>query len=239
MRPLVLAHRASAGGRHPENSLAALRAALRLPVDGIEIDVARSADGRYFIHHDPAFPDGTPLEKLPASRIRKRRLSNGEPIPTLEAFLKAAVRGLVFLDLKETCRPVEVADRALALLPPERLFFSSFWHPGIRDLGRRHPDLRLGVTLEARLVHPAEALRAAGARVLVLPSSCADRGTVAEVRRAGGEVWCWGVNDVREGLELARRGVRALVTDFPGRIAQARPPIEASTDRSTSSGTRL
>ncbi len=236
----MLAHRANAGGRHPENSIAALRAALRLPIDGIEIDVARSADGRYFIHHDPAFPDGTILEDLPASRLRKRRLSNGEPVPTLEEFLEAAVRGLVFLDLKQSCVPVELADRALALLPPERLFISSFWHPGIRDLGKRRPGLRLGVTVEARLVRPAEALRAAGARVLVLPSSCADRGTVAEVRRAGGEVWCWGVNDAREGRALARLGVGALVTNFPERIAaQSRPPSADSADRSTSSGRRL
>jgi len=210
----VLAHRARQGHRHPENSLAALRSVLQGRVDGVEIDVRRSADGGYFIHHDPAFADGTPVESLTAKRLGKRRLSNGEPIPTLEEFLRAATRGLVFLDLKETCVPVEVADRALRVLPRERLFFSSFWHPGIRELGRRRPGLRLGVTLEARLVRPEDAMTSAGASVLVLPASCADLKTVAAVNKAGGEVWCWGF---RSGdamsRALARRGVAGLIPD--------------------------
>jgi glycerophosphoryl diester phosphodiesterase len=214
MRPLVLAHRARQGHRHPENSLAALRAVLRGRTDGVEIDVRRSADGAYFIHHDPAFADGTPVESLSAQGLRKRRLSNGEPIPTLEEFLRAATRGLVFLDLKETCVPVEVADRALTVLPPERLFFSSFWHPGIRELGRRRPTLRRGVTLEARLVAPEKAMTEAGASVLVLPASCADRATVTAVRKAGGEVWCWGFRTGdATSRALVRRGVAALIPD--------------------------
>jgi len=211
---LTLAHRARQGTRHPENSLAALRAVLRGRIDGVEIDVRRSADGGYFIHHDPAFADGTPVESLSAKRLAKRRLANGETVPTLEDFLRAATRGLVFLDLKETCVPVEVADRALRVLPPERLFFSSFWHPGIRELGRRHPALRRGVTLEARLVEPEKAMTAAGASVLVLPASCADRATVTAVRNAGGEVWCWGFRSGdATSRALARRGVSGLIPD--------------------------
>lgn len=190
-----------------------------MKIDGVEIDVRRTSDGRYVVHHDPAFADGTLVESLPAAALRRRRLPNGEPVPLLEEFLEAADRGLVFLDLKESCRPVEVADRALKLLPPERLFFSSFWHPGIRDLGRRRPGLRLGLTLEARVLRPADLLRESGAEVLVLPVSCTDRATVAEVRRAGGAVWCWGVEDAATARALGRLGVGAHITDHPSRLA--------------------
>lgn len=206
----ILAHRARQGTKHPENSLAALRDVLKRRVDGVEIDVRRGADGEYFIHHDPAFADGTPVESLKASALKKRKLSNGEPIPTLEDFLRAADRGLVFLDLKETCDAVEVAERALRVLPKERLFFSSFWHPGILELGHRRPELRRGITLEARLVDPADALRRANANVLVLPGSCADVSTVAHVHLAGGEVWCWAVQDAKALEEI---GVSCLITD--------------------------
>jgi glycerophosphoryl diester phosphodiesterase len=219
VKPLLIAHRAWPGGRDPENSLAALRAVLRGPVDGVEIDVRRSSDGGYVVRHDPSFPDGTPLVEMTSAAIRRRRLPNGEPVPTLEEFLAAAHRGLVFLDLKESCRPLEVADRALAVLPPERLFFSSFWHPGILELSKRRPGLRLGVTVEARLARPADALRAAGASVLVLPAACSDRATAVEVRRAGGEVWCWAVDDAPAARALVRQGVSGLVTDYPRRLA--------------------
>lgn len=208
MKALILAHRGRRGPKQPENSLAGLRALPR--VDGVEIDVQRSKDGAYVLYHDAALPDGTPINALSAKALAQRKLSNGEPLPTLEAYLRAVPKGLVFLDLKETCAPVEVAELALRILPPERLFFSSFWHPGIRELGNRHPQLRRGVTLEARLVDPAAAMSGAGASVLVLPGSCVDLATVESVRRAGGEVWCWAARDPRS---LEKIGVRGLIVD--------------------------
>lgn len=211
---MTLAHRARRGTKHPENSLAALRDVLKGDVDGVEIDVRRTADGAYVIHHDPALADGTPLASLSAAKLRKHKLKNGEPIPALEDFLRAAHRGLVFLDLKETCDALEVANRALSVLPRERLFFSSFWHRGIQELGRHRPELRRGVTLEARLVDPASAMKAADASVLVLPASCVDLSTVAHVHLAGGEVWCWGMrygDGTSQALE--ELGVSCLIPD--------------------------
>lgn len=209
MGALILAHRGRLGPKHPENSLAGLRALPR-GVDGVEIDVQRSKDGAYVLYHDAALPDGTPVNELSAKALSRRRLSNGEPLPTLEAYLRALPRGLVFLDLKETCAPVEVAELALGILPVERLFFSSFWHPGIRELGNRFPELRRGVTLEARLVDPAAAMTDAGASVLVLPGSCVDLATAQSVRGVGGEVWCWAIEDRRS---LTKIGVSGLIVD--------------------------
>lgn len=210
MKPLLLAHRAGPAGRYPENSLAALRATLRGRADGVEIDVQRDADGRHVVHHDAALADGTPISACTAKRLARVRLPNGEPLPLLEDYLAEAHRGLVFLDLKVTCDPAVVARTALDVLPAERLFFSSFWHPGIRELGRRFPRLRRGVTLEARLVDPRAAMRAAKASVLVLPESCVDR----ETARAA-EVWVWGVETPDQARRLSRWGVGALIVDDP------------------------
>lgn len=49
--PLIIAHRGGAGLR-PENTLAAVRHALELGVDGIEVDVHLTADGVVVVHHD-------------------------------------------------------------------------------------------------------------------------------------------------------------------------------------------
>ncbi|MEO0501101.1 MAG: glycerophosphodiester phosphodiesterase family protein [Pseudomonadota bacterium] len=51
-RPLVIAHRGGAGLR-PENTLAAIRHALTLGADGVEIDVHLTGDGVPVVHHDP------------------------------------------------------------------------------------------------------------------------------------------------------------------------------------------
>ena len=50
-RVLNVAHR-GASGHHPENTLAAIRGAVRLGVDSIELDVQRSRDGALVLCHD-------------------------------------------------------------------------------------------------------------------------------------------------------------------------------------------
>ncbi|HVP20197.1 MAG TPA: glycerophosphodiester phosphodiesterase [Spirochaetia bacterium] len=51
-RPLVLAHR-GLHAVHPENSLAAFRAAFDVGADGIECDVQKGPDGSFVVVHDP------------------------------------------------------------------------------------------------------------------------------------------------------------------------------------------
>ena len=50
-RPLVVAHRCGGGGA-PENTLAALRIAMREGADAVEVDVLPSRDGHPVVHHD-------------------------------------------------------------------------------------------------------------------------------------------------------------------------------------------
>ena len=49
--PLIIAHRGFSG-RYPENTLAAVRAALDLGVDFVEIDVHETRDGEVIVFHD-------------------------------------------------------------------------------------------------------------------------------------------------------------------------------------------
>ena len=62
-RVLNVAHR-GASGDHPENTLAAIRAALALGVDSIELDVQRSRDGALVLIHDTTLARTTDAKKL-------------------------------------------------------------------------------------------------------------------------------------------------------------------------------
>jgi len=50
-RPMLIAHRGFSG-RYPENTLRSFREALKLPVDGIELDIRRTRDGVLVVIHD-------------------------------------------------------------------------------------------------------------------------------------------------------------------------------------------
>lgn len=69
-----------------ENSITALQNAVKLGCMGSEFDVHMSADSVLFVNHDHSIK-GTEIEKATAAELEKIKLSNGETLPTLEAYL--------------------------------------------------------------------------------------------------------------------------------------------------------
>lgn len=85
----VIAHRGAWKNTGvPENSIAALNHAIDLGCYGSEFDVHLSADSIPFILHDHSI-QGTHIEKTSSKELSKIKLSNGESLPTLEAYLNA------------------------------------------------------------------------------------------------------------------------------------------------------
>lgn len=91
-QPRVIAHR---GHWTPtgsaQNSLAALKLSDKIGVFGAEFDVHITSDGVAVINHDATL-FGVRIEDTPYSRLKKLRLLNGEPLPTLEKYLRQARR---------------------------------------------------------------------------------------------------------------------------------------------------
>jgi glycerophosphoryl diester phosphodiesterase len=68
--PTLLGHRGLGRGTvdgHPENTVASMLAALDAGADGLEVDVARTADGALVVSHDPVLPDGRFLVEVDAA----------------------------------------------------------------------------------------------------------------------------------------------------------------------------
>lgn len=83
----VVAHRGAWKKNNlPENSIASLREAIRLKCTGTEFDIRMTADEVLIVNHDPDYHE-MPIEKTNYSQLASVRLSNGEPLPTLENYL--------------------------------------------------------------------------------------------------------------------------------------------------------
>jgi glycerophosphoryl diester phosphodiesterase len=88
----VVAHRGAwKNTGAPENSIAALKEAIKMGCDGSEFDVHMSADSVLFINHD-AHIQGLPIETTASSVLSALKLTNGEAFPTLEAYLKEGIK---------------------------------------------------------------------------------------------------------------------------------------------------
>lgn len=128
---LVAAHRA-AHEKYPENSIAAIKEAIRLGVDVIEIDVKVSKDGIPMLMHDGKVDRTTngkgDLEEQNFKDLRKLHLvadgkKSGETIPTLREALEVAKgKILVDLDLK-TSRINEVMEVVKSTGTEDIVFF--------------------------------------------------------------------------------------------------------------------
>lgn len=99
--PFLAAHRGVCGANIPCNTLAAFQIALDQGADVIEIDVARTKDGKFFVFHPgmefPFLKTQTPIAEMTAEEVENLQLVNQDDvltsykIPTLAevlAFLK-------------------------------------------------------------------------------------------------------------------------------------------------------
>lgn len=106
--PLVIGHRGFPD-RHPDNSLAGVRAALDEGADGVEVDVRPCADGTWVCHHDRT-RDDRPVRTW--SRAALRRAG----VPALEEVLAVVPPGRwLYVEVKPLGRAA-LERRAAALL---------------------------------------------------------------------------------------------------------------------------
>ena len=135
------------------NSISALNNALAIGVYGTEFDVHMTADGVPVVHHDATTENGLHIEKITFAGLREKgpRLSNGEEIPTLEAFLKAwnhHKRTKLIFELKPQSTPefgtrmVEVCLEMVRRhgIKDNEVEYISFSYHICKELMRLHPS---------------------------------------------------------------------------------------------------
>jgi glycerophosphoryl diester phosphodiesterase len=216
-RPLVIGHRGAAAVA-PENTLAALEAAVAARVDLVEFDIS------------PGLRLGHSLDELPAAAIS---------LDDALEFLKAHGVG-VHLDVKlpgyeeqvlEAIRRHGVAERAVlstafavtarrfARLAPE--LPRAIGYPrdrlGVSNLRWPKPLQRAGATAlrQAMPIRVPLLLRWARANTLSLHHTLCSRAAVASAHRLGAPVLAWTVNDASVVRRVAAAGVDGIVSDDP------------------------
>jgi glycerophosphoryl diester phosphodiesterase len=231
-----IAHRALHGPGRPENSLAAIRAAVEVGYP-IEIDLQPAADGTPMVFHDEDLTrltgeEGPILARTPEELARLRLLGTAEPVPTLAEVLRE-VRGRVplLIEVKDQDGSLgprvgaleEAAARALHGYedPVALMSFNPHSVAALRDLA---PALPRGLTTcafdpedwpglpEARLaeLRGIPDYDAVGASFVSHHHVDLARPRVAELKAAGAAILCWTIRSPEQ--EAAARAVADNVT---------------------------
>ena len=213
--PSIIAHRGFSG-RYPENTLAAVRAALKLGVDFVEIDVQETSDGELIVFHDYR------LHRICGVRGRVRdktlaEIQEANPqVPTLRQVLRACRgKARVLIEIKhaeprkiiaiisETRMEGEVIVFSLSIRRMKQLAAANPRIPRFGLVARRLPlaTARLkavgieGIGLSRRLVHSPRVVR--------------------RIHKRGWKLFVWTVNREAEMRKLAGWGVDGLITNHP------------------------
>lgn len=232
MRTKIFAHR-GVRKHHAENTMTAFRAAETLGLDGIELDVQRTADGQLVICHDEN------LERLTGEDLWIKDLtyqdlalldvgyyrpdSPAETIPLLTDFLKwfKSSSLLVNLELKNTLVPYEgmeeeVIDLVSRYQLCDRVIISSFSLASVARVKRLAPDLDVGFLYQKFL--PSVVGKALRYQLDAIHPFYANQlwcWMTRQAHRQGLKVRVWTVNHPFFIRNALWRGVDTIMTDEP------------------------
>ena len=220
--PVIIAHR-TCPQDEPENSLAGIRKAAELGADGVEIDLRMSLDQQPFLMHDDTMRRTTgfplPLELTPSFVVRRQRLRNGEPVPSLRnVFETLAPAQLLAVDVKTPWAvwPLvgEIKRRGLE----SRVLVWCQSQRACRYVADRLPGvetayLKTALDAESQRRFLDKAL-VAGARAVSTHWDAVDAEHVGEAHKRGLRIFSW-----HEKYDLSpeklNAGLDILITDYP------------------------
>lgn len=213
----LLAHRGYHAS-HPENTLDAFAAALKLGFEGIETDVRASADHEPVLFHDRVAPNGEPVAAL-----TRKQLSDvcGYTVPTLVEALNAFPNTLWNVEIKTPA----AASLALPLLShyddSHRLLVTSFRHEVVlaaaellgADCGLlcAHRPAAINSLLHAVMPHR-------NLRTLVWDCEIVDPDILRQANALGFRNAVYGAKTAYEHQLMREFGVHTVITDHPQHV---------------------
>ncbi|MBR1475313.1 MAG: glycerophosphodiester phosphodiesterase [Muribaculaceae bacterium] len=214
-----------------QNSIRSLVKADSIGCWGSEFDVWMSKDGTLFVNHDPTIGD-VEIQKSKARVVARQRLPNGEPIPTLEQMLKAAV-GLPRLQLvcelkphadkKQEAKAVKkIIDMVAKYGLEKRTTYITFSLEGMKELIKRAPAGTEVYYLNGELT--PQQLKELGAAGMDYNSAVVlkHRDWVDQCHQLGLKVNVWTVDDKHAALldELLDLDIDFITTNTPEPVKQ-------------------
>jgi len=241
-RPAVIAHRGFSAAR-PENTLAAVRAAIAVGADMVEVDVTLTADGHVVCIHDDTLDRTTngsgrvnehtldELHRLDAGSWFSSEWAD-QKIPTLKEVLDVSnSKILVNIEIKsEAVTPDArggIAKRVVQLIHQldmaDQVIVSSFDPQALQQVRSADPNV-VTASLFNKDIHmdwpPGDIVDPVGARALNISRKRVTQDLVDECRSLGIPIGVYTVDEASVMRKMIKMGIDALFTNHPDRLLE-------------------
>jgi glycerophosphoryl diester phosphodiesterase len=241
-RTRVIAHRGFSGAA-PENTIAAVRAAIAVNADMVEIDVTLTSDGHVVVIHDETLDRTTngsgEIFQFTLAELRELDAGSwfdpgfaGEPIPTLDDVLDE-VEGRILLNVEIKSEAVDrgVVEKVAATIRKHGMInevvISSFSPTALRQMRSEAPEIRTAVLYNKKFHQGRDAVDIVtdlGASVFNIKRQRLTRKMLQRCRQHDIPVGIYTVNKPRRMRSLVEKGVGAIFTDHPDRLLAVLSP---------------
>jgi len=240
----VIAHRGFSG-RAPENTLLAIREAIAIGAEMVEIDVTMTADGHVILLHDETLDRTTsgtgPPTDHTLEEIREldagawfSTVFAGEKIPTLSEALRT-VKGRILINIEIKSEAVDhgVVPKIASLIAEhemhDQVIVSSFSPEALLRMKMADPEV-ITATLFNKDLHtgrdPLEIVLEVGSRGFNISARRLTAAMIERCHKHGIPIAVYTVNEPDEMRRLIELGVDAVFTDHPGLMLEVRAEAE-------------
>jgi len=226
---LSIGHR-GAKGYIAENTLESINMAIKLNVDGVEIDVFKCLSGELVLFHDKNLKKLTgksgKIENLTINDLQKYLVLGKYKIPTLKDVLEKIKNPLlVNIELKgsgaaeSTSKIIEDFSKR-TLWKKENFIVSSFNWDELKKFRSINTDIAIGILLD-KLGNMNEAIQFGkniNAQSIHPNYRMLNEGTVEKIKKNGFKIYTWTVNNKEDISFMQKLNVDGVISDYPDQI---------------------
>jgi glycerophosphoryl diester phosphodiesterase len=218
---LKIGHR-GAKGHVAENTLASFQKAIDLGVEGIELDVHLSLDGKVMVIHDDTIDRTTPGNGL-VKDFSAKELKQFD-IPTLESVFELATKKC-FINIE--LKTFETADKVVELIERyvsenhwkyDEFIVSSFDWNALQQVRFQNENIRIGVLTNTNLDLAVAFAKFIKAYSVHPYYHLLSKENVIQMQSKNFKVYPWTINEQEDIIFVKSLNVDGIITDFPDRI---------------------
>ncbi len=239
MFPRIVAHRGNSSVA-PENTLAAIKSAIAVGADSVEIDVHATKDGEIIVMHDDTVnrtTNGTgSISRMTLEEIReldagskKSTRYKGEQVPTLrEVLLETKGKANLIIELKQVGIEEKVINLVNELGMENEVAIISFYAEAVRKVTQIAPEIPAAILIGSAANHYEieRIAKAANTKILDLNYSLITKTTAAYFLDRGYALWAWTVDNTKTMEQLKEKGVTVITTNVPAQAISTLRSVE-------------